>query len=1279
MVHNEWVVNPAQLTPYVPGIIDDPDRLTWDVVGSVVFADVSGFTKLSEKLAEQGKAGAEELTDILLGTFTDLLGEAGDEGGDLLSFGGDALLLAFVGPEHAVRATRAATRMRAALKARGPIRTGKGRVVLRISQGVHSGRFHLVLAGERQRELLVVGPDATLVTDIEGAASAGQVVVSPDTAGLLPPSCVGHEVGPGLLVRREPPPAATGSPIVAPPDLDRSRLVPPAVRRRVEAADLEAEHRRVAVGFVHVKGVDAHLAGHGPDATADALHRVVTIVSGAADEAGVCLLASDIAPDGAKLILTAGAPEAVEDAEGRLLVALRRALDTELPLAVRAGAHVGHVFASKVGAPWRHVYTVIGDAVNLSARLMGTAEPGQIVASRALLERTATPFETIELEPFMVKGKRHPQHAAVVGARVEGRGRAEGLRAPFLGRRREMSVLTAALSSARDGRGACVELVGPPGIGKTRLVDELVDLTGGLRRIRITCEPFQVDVPYYVARLVFRRLLGISFHADRAAAGAALRDRVEELAPHLLPWLPLLAVALEADADHTPEVDGLDPAHRADALAEAATGLLAALADGPQLFVFEDAMWMDEASAKLLARPLQEVDRHPWLVCTTRRDDTAGLHAGLGYTATRLELEPLDTDVAERLVSEVTEDFGLSAQDVERLCARANGNPLYLVELLRAVLDAGSMHDLPDSLEDIIAARIDDLPRLERRMLRIAAVLGDRFDPSLLADVDTDHELLDVQHLVDRLGEFLARDVDDVVFTHDLVRQVAYEGLPFARRRGVHRRAAQTLASLPGRPDDDRLTMLAHHWDHAGERYEAWTALRRAADRAARKFAFHEASSLYERALDNGRRADVDPAELAEVAEQLGDTAELAARFDTALAGYRQARALRPRSDDRQVELLRKEGMVREKAGRYDAALTWLRRGLAAVRGRTEPEMIALRAELEVSYAGVRFRQGKLRNCVAWCERAIADAEAVGARKTLAHALYVMEGALTDLDDERAADYVGRSVEIYRSLGDNLGLGRALLNMGVSADRLGRLDEAADLYQQSRDALLAAGYVLGLAHVSLNLGEIRSDQGRLDEAEAHLKDARRAASAANYSMITWAATASLGRVATRARRSQRAFELLAQAATGFDDMGAAVWAAETRVLEAEAHLFAGDPEGALAALERVGEYGDEAAAGAGIGPLALRIRGAALAGLGRTDDAREALQQSVDESASSGADYDLALSLVELARLHGGTTDEADRARQILDRLGVDPTVVCPDPAGLPASVTGGRARLVLA
>ena len=263
-----------------------------------MFSDVSGFTKLSEKLAEQGKAGAEELTQILLGTFTELLSEAHDEGGDLLSFGGDpSSLRSWVTDTRTERPERQC-RCGCAQGA-GPVQTGKGRVTLKISQGAHTGTFHLVLAGEHQHELLVIGPDATLVTDIEGAATAGQVVVSHATAAHLPDTVVRRDIGPRTTGPASPGRRRHVRSLVA-TEPDTSTLGPgsgpPGGRKMVERIPTPRIRRRLRPRL----RVDEHLAEHGPDRTAEALSQVTTAFAEAADAADVCLLASDLAPDGAK-------------------------------------------------------------------------------------------------------------------------------------------------------------------------------------------------------------------------------------------------------------------------------------------------------------------------------------------------------------------------------------------------------------------------------------------------------------------------------------------------------------------------------------------------------------------------------------------------------------------------------------------------------------------------------------------------------------------------------------------------------------------------------------------------------------------------------------------------------------------------------------------------------------------------------------------------------------------------------------------------------------------
>ena len=181
----------AELQRYLPRLVlawqqDEPDRLVKEVEGSLVFADVSGFTTMSERLARYGKEGAEEVADVIGETFGALLLEAYACGGSLLKFGGDSLLLFFSGPEHQLRAASSAYGMRAEIRRIGTFRTTAGTVTLRMSVGVHSGVVQFFLVGGSHRELIVAGPTASTATTMEAAASAGQIVLSEETAAALP-------------------------------------------------------------------------------------------------------------------------------------------------------------------------------------------------------------------------------------------------------------------------------------------------------------------------------------------------------------------------------------------------------------------------------------------------------------------------------------------------------------------------------------------------------------------------------------------------------------------------------------------------------------------------------------------------------------------------------------------------------------------------------------------------------------------------------------------------------------------------------------------------------------------------------------------------------------------------------------------------------------------------------------------------------------------------------------------------------------------------------------
>ena len=253
-----------------------------------------------------------------------------------------------------------------------------GPVELRMSTGVHSGDCHLFLVESSHRELVVTGPAATATVRLEDLASAGEVLVSQRTAEALDPSWLaGERDGARLLalgsVARERPPEPP-APVAPAGDLDA--YIPTTLRDRLAVTSGEAEHRLATVAFVKFGGIDELLAASGPEDVLGRLDRIGESVGVAGERYGITWLESDMDVDGGKLYLTAGAPTTTGDDDEGMLRALHDVVGGEHGLPLRAGVSRGHVFAGDVGATSRRTYAVMGDTVNLAARLVGRAEPG---------------------------------------------------------------------------------------------------------------------------------------------------------------------------------------------------------------------------------------------------------------------------------------------------------------------------------------------------------------------------------------------------------------------------------------------------------------------------------------------------------------------------------------------------------------------------------------------------------------------------------------------------------------------------------------------------------------------------------------------------------------------------------------------------------------------------------------------------------------------------------------------------------------------------------------
>jgi len=1222
--------------PYVPRALlqhlaTDPDRRVRAVAGTCVFVDVSGFTKLSERLARRGgREGAEQLADAIGACFESLLGVAYDKGGGLLKFGGDALLLLFDGEAHMERACASAVAMNERLRGLGPIATGSAPVTLRMSVGVHSAEFLLFAVGGSHRELLISGPAATEVVRMEKEAGTGEIVVSAATAAALPPRCVGAARGAGRLLRA-PPTIIRRFQAPLPHTIDATHAadaLSTELRAHVLAGPQPPEHRIVTVAFLRFEGTDGLVAECGAAAAAGALDELVRLVQDAADSEQVCFLGSDIDADGGKLILTAGAPRALGDEDERMLLVLRRIVDAGPPLPLRIGVAHGPLFAGDIGPRYRRTYTVMGDVVNLAARLMAKAPPGALYTTPAVLERSSTRFETTALEPFTVKGKALPVEAVSVGPVVLGRDAARGplpVRFPLIGRDRELDRITRALDDARRGRGRLIELVSEPGMGRSRLMEEVRDRADGVRVLHATCEPYTQATPYATWRELLRQLLGVAGDAVLAR----LRETLERDDPSLLPWLPLLGDVLDVEAPASPSVDQLAPEFRAARLREVVLRFMRRQLPAWALIEIADAHLMDAASAELVAALAHELPLLPWLVVVSRRDREGGFTATPGEHVLRLELEPLGPGDSLALAEAVTESAPLPPHIVKLAAERSGGSPQFLRDLLRAAA-AGST-ELPDSIESAALARLDRLAPADRALIRRAAVLGSSFHPRQLEDLLGDDVPAPGADAWARLAAYFKQEADDHVrFRRDVVRDVAYAGLPFRMRRELHALAAQQLERELGPDADDAAARLAVHYHRAGVPEKAWRYSRLAADRARERSAFADAANLYRHALDSAHQLDVAADELVAVWESLADAYLRTGELERSHHALTAARRLVRGDPMRTAQLLWQHARTAERQGQVPRAVRWAGRALRALEGAADDAAAACRSHVVATLAGVRQRQGRMAEAVRLAREAIAEAEAAGEELALGHACQILDWALVESGRAADAGYSERALEIFRRHGAADRESAVLNNMGGFAYRAGRWDDAVELYRSSADASARAGDVNFGAFTDCNIGELLSDQGRLEEAEPLLRRALQVWRGTADEHGVAFATALLGRLHARSGRAEAAGHLLDDALARFQVLGVEIDAELVEVLQAEAALFAGRAEEAHErALGLFAQLSEDAL----LEPLLHHVAGVALAQLGDAAAAEDALAASLDAARAAELPFETVLALDALDQL----------------------------------------------
>ncbi|GAB4206000.1 MAG: adenylate/guanylate cyclase domain-containing protein [Roseiflexaceae bacterium] len=1120
------------ITTYLPRLLvnqllherQESPWLRW-IDGSLLFADLSGSTALAERLSRIGREGTERVTEFLNDIFTTLIEVVQSFGGDLVAFGGDALLVLFTGQRHPRTAVRAAMALQDALH--GYVRSvpGVGEFPMHLHIGVESGPVAFVTAGQAHAlHYGVLGQTVNTVAEAEGRARAGEVVIGPGAWPKVARFAQGQPAGdnfyridaikaaetPYQPLEQEPPitlPPAEAIPLLL-DDLDRiSPYVPPALLERIVAdpqrPEIEAELRPVSVLFAQTAGLEALAETLPPRRAARAIQRLVGAMQSAVEQFGGVVNKLDVADEGIKLVAIFGAPTAYEDHADRAALAalmmqerlglLRRQLEGLLNSAAlespaeqqtaqpgtgqppapspqppaptlrqRIGINQGTVFAGNVGSAMRKEYTVMGDAVNVAARVMSATPWGEIWCSQSVAEEIEHHLLVEQRGAMPLKGKAQPLPLFRLAGTREQAAEPPADHGPLIGREAELDTLRAHLSAALHGSGRAVRLIGDAGVGKSRLVTELVAAAQaeGVRVLAANCLSYTSSIPYTAWGDWLRALCGITTTDTEAIRESRLSDQLAALGPGMEEWLPLLGDLLRLDIRENRLTRGLDPQLRQTRRFELLEQLLInAAAEQPLLALFEDLHWADPISLELWRRVTNAVAGRPILLLAAHRPSP--VLDQLHDNAAILALRELSAEQSAHMVETLAGATRLPDATLRQIVGRAAGNPLFLHELLRAVTDEQrSLEDLPDSLNGLLLSRIDRLDETSRSVLRVASVIGQRVPFGTLRAIhNADQQAL--LRLLARLDEqeltTLETEQPEQIhtFRHALIQEVAYQSMLYARRRELHGRIGAYLERRHGEDLDDYYGLLAHHYRLSDNREKAIFYLLKAGHAARAVYANEEAIQHYTWALEALSDDRSDPRSW-EARDALGDVLMTIGRYDDAQAQYATILASPGIHADVAQRAHRKRGSVYEKQGQYNLAMEELDRAMTIARsGEVGISPLAV-PMICADIARVYKQRGIYEQAIVACEEGLAavrhdprtrEDELIEARlHSELGGVFGMRG-----DYPRARHHFEHSLLLREKVDDLPGVTVSHNNLGYLWHLQGQYEQALGHYQVAED------------------------------------------------------------------------------------------------------------------------------------------------------------------------------------------------------------------------------------
>jgi len=813
-----------------------------------------------------------------------------------------------------------------------------------------------------------------------------------------------------------------------------------------------------------------------------------------------------------------GAPIALEDAPRRAIVAalgIQReleALDREVQqlhgrgFRMRIGIHCGPVVVGRIGDDLRMDYTAVGDTTNLASRLEGLAEPGEVVISEATSRMVEGFFDLSKLEPTHVKGVAAPIQAFRVVAERGYTGRIEALSeadlTSYVGRESELEMLMSAMSSARDKHGRVAFLVGDAGIGKSRLLYEfrkrLADVPHTWFEGR--CASYARATPFHAIADGLRRRIGLDDRDDDATVRAKV-DAMEAESGGDLEWtLPYLRALLSLPSGDA-EVDAMDAMTRRSESCRAMLARISRIAEQkPVVLVIEDLHWVDTASEEFLGFLAESIPTASILMILTHRPGYQQPFGDRSYHV-RIPLQALSDDATNAIVASVLHTDQLPSGLQNLISAKAEGNPLFIEEVLRSLVEEGvitfesgrpklsrdlSAVSVPDRIQDVLMARLDRLEEGPKRAIQIASVIGREFALRLLERIseagDGIEEIVGELRALELIYEKSSHPELAFMFKHALTHDVAYDSVLVARRRVLHRIVGTAIEELYRDRLAEHYEALAHHFNEAEQWARALHYLELASEKCEAAYANHAAIDHCRAALALADRLgeEVSDERRLALSARLASVSWSISDFGTSASAYERSAALSDQPSQTALNLARasfshlwnhdyersekavSDSLELAREHGADAATAF------ALMSRDECELVHGRALIDEQHiapirelaersgdASVMIQcfahlaqraewRGDYRRAIALSEHGVAIASRVRAPDDAVFGVWFMGIALISLGDyARGLSVLGDGLEVCDRIGNRAVKARLLNTLGWAHAEFGAHQQAA--------------------------------------------------------------------------------------------------------------------------------------------------------------------------------------------------------------------------------------------